>query len=236
MSTFSDHNFNAALYREGRLTYGARLFDRIDFFRGGSDAAFDLAIDVGSGTGQVAHSLATRGFKKVVAIEPSAAMRASAVQHPNIKYVDSNSDHLVAEDGSADLVTVAQAIHWFDVSKFLAEAKRVLKPTGVLAIIGYGALYFQKCPEASILLRQLCRSKEKLSPYWPPSNISYVARLYTDIDSFEPLTGPVVHMLYPAPNANGHFGLEEDMYDEPLDDDTPICLQCKHTLILAKPE
>ncbi|KAI8872075.1 S-adenosyl-L-methionine-dependent methyltransferase, partial [Ramicandelaber brevisporus] len=158
MAAFGESNYNAALYRDARPTYDARIFDRIDLFRGEAGAASDLAVDIGSGTGQVANNLATRGFKKIIAIEPSAVMRANALQHPNITYFDGNSNHLIAADGTADLVVAAQAAHWFDMDKFLAEVKRVLKPSGVLAIIGYAQLEFPECPAATKLVWDLAES------------------------------------------------------------------------------
>ncbi len=38
------------------------------------------------------------------------------------------------------MITVAQAIHWFDFEKFYAEVKRILKPSGIIAVIGYGLI------------------------------------------------------------------------------------------------
>ena len=55
-------------------------------------------------------------------------MRDSAVKHPNVEYVDGTSEKIPVADGAADLVTVAQACHWFNLPVFFKEVNRVLKP------------------------------------------------------------------------------------------------------------
>ena len=54
-----------------------------------------------------------------------------------------SAEHSGLSDHSADLITVAQAIHWFNFDVFYAEVRRVLKPKGCLAVIGYGLIEAQ---------------------------------------------------------------------------------------------
>ncbi|KAI8868383.1 S-adenosyl-L-methionine-dependent methyltransferase [Ramicandelaber brevisporus] len=216
MSTFANSDYNAALYRDARPAYDARLFDRIDAFRG-VPCSNSLAIDIGSGTGQIAFNLAAnRGYKRVIAIEPSAVMRGSALRHPNIQYVDGTSDHLTAEDGTADLVIAAQAAHWFDMPKFLAEAKRVLNPeTGVLALLCYATIEFPTCPEATKLLWELAEHPDKLQPYWMNGSI-HIRRIYTRWSNFGEFNGKVTQLLYPETDFVAKFGVVEDFDEEEL--------------------
>ena len=80
-----------------------------------------LAWDVATGSGQAAVELAAR-FDRVVATDASAAQLASAEARPNVTYLHEPAERSSLDDASADLVTVAQALHWFDHRAFFAEA------------------------------------------------------------------------------------------------------------------
>ena len=62
-----------------------------------------------------------------------------------------SAEELPFPDGSVDLLTAASAAHWFDQSRFLAEACQVLKPGGCVALLGYSCsfprLHYQDCGE-----------------------------------------------------------------------------------------
>lgn len=96
-------------------------------------APFDLALDVGCGTGQSAVVL-TEIAKRVIGIDPSAEMLAHAESHPNVEYVQSAAEHTPFEDGRFDLVSAAQAYHWFDHDAFLEESYRLLRAPGWLVV------------------------------------------------------------------------------------------------------
>jgi len=99
----------------------------------------DIAVDCATGTGQVASQLSPY-FREVVGIDQSPDQIAHAKQAKNVQYrVESAEDLAGIADGSVDLITVATAIHWFDQKKFFANAKRVLKKGGVLAVFAIGA-------------------------------------------------------------------------------------------------
>jgi SAM-dependent methyltransferase len=93
-----------------------------------------VAADVGAGTGIFARLLAERGAR-VVAVEPNASMRAAAEPHPRVTWVDGTAEATGLPFGAHDLVSVAQAFHWFHPQIALAEFRRVLRAGGRLAIL-----------------------------------------------------------------------------------------------------
>src|SRR5690606_34767150 len=93
----------------------------------------NLAWDCGTGNGQSAVSLANY-FKKVYATDPSAEQISNAALNPKITYKVEKAESSSLINNSVDLITVAQALHWFDFEKFYSEVKRVLKPEGIIAV------------------------------------------------------------------------------------------------------
>ena len=96
----------------------------------------DLAWDCATGSGQAALDLA-RSFSKVIATDISEELLALAPPHPRIFYHEVSAEESGIERDSVDLITVAQALHWFDLTRFWVEVMRVLKKGGVLAFWGY---------------------------------------------------------------------------------------------------
>ncbi|HEV7642160.1 MAG TPA: class I SAM-dependent methyltransferase [Gaiellaceae bacterium] len=93
-------------------------------------AAGQTVVDVGAGTGKLTRLLPTTGAR-VVAIEPVAEMRAKL---DGFEALDGTAEELELADASADVITVAQALHWFDLDRALPEFHRVLRPAGFLAL------------------------------------------------------------------------------------------------------
>jgi SAM-dependent methyltransferase len=123
----------------------------------------ELAWDVGCGNGQAAVPLATH-FAHVVATDLSIAQIDQAKHHPRIEYRAAPCETSGLPDACCDLVTVAQAIHWFDFDKFYAEVRRVLKPGGLLAAWTYTLLRGEPAINAAIEAFYT----EVLTPWWPP--------------------------------------------------------------------
>jgi SAM-dependent methyltransferase len=121
-----------------------------------------LAIDVGTGNGQAAVALAAH-FDAVIGTEPSAAQLAQARPHPRVTYRQEPAESMSAASASADLVTAAQAAHWFDWPQFTEEARRVLRPGGVLALWSYGNC--EVTPAIDGLVADFFR--DVVGPYWP---------------------------------------------------------------------
>ena len=130
----SDHFSSVAgAYALRRPSYPDQLFA----YLAGLTRDHDLAWDCAAGSGQASVPLA-RYFQKVIATDLSAAMLAQAPPHSAIEYRVALADESELDPGCADLVTVAQALHWLQLDTFYREVDRVLKPAGVLAVWTYG--------------------------------------------------------------------------------------------------
>lgn len=150
----------AANYSLHRPTYPQELYKQIlDVCEGRS-----LAIDVATGSGQAATALADR-FEKVVAQDGSREQLQHAARLPNVEYQLADAHSTGLPDNCADLITVAQALHWFDIPKFYLEARRVLKPTGTLAAWTYTLpiLIHESHPAQAVLVHFY---RDTLGPYW----------------------------------------------------------------------
>jgi ubiquinone/menaquinone biosynthesis C-methylase UbiE len=100
----------------------------------------------------------------VVATDASDAQIAQATPHPRVTYRVAPAETSGLEDRSVDLVTAAQAVHWFDRPRFWAEARRVLRPRGVVAVWTYW--FFAIAPELDAIVQRFY--KDTVGPFWPP--------------------------------------------------------------------
>lgn len=160
MSAFKDHfSTGSAGYAANRPTYPDALVDALAAVSPGTA----LALDCGCGTGQLSGVLARR-FGRVVATDASAAQIAAAEPFEAVEYRVAPAEASGLDAGSVDLLTVAQAAHWFDLDAFYGEARRVLRPGGVLALVTYGVI--EADPEvAPVIDRFYWRVA---GPHWPP--------------------------------------------------------------------
>ena len=92
-------------------------------------------LDLAAGTGKLTRLLVPTGAA-VTAVEPVAGMRQRLVGTlPGVEVVDGTAEALPLGDGTYDVVTVAQAFHWFDAPAALTEIGRVLRPGGHLFLL-----------------------------------------------------------------------------------------------------
>jgi ubiquinone/menaquinone biosynthesis C-methylase UbiE len=146
-------------YAKYRPTYPEELFKHLVTLCSEKELAWDCA----TGNGQAAVSLSNY-FKKVIATDFSANQLGNAVQKQNIIYKNEKAEEPSIESNTVDLVTVATAVHWFNIPKFYEQVDRVLKPKGVLAVWSYGGCSVS--PELDKVLDYF--NFEFLDGYWPP--------------------------------------------------------------------
>ena len=123
----------ASEYSKFRPTYPPELIEHIVSFVGKRS----MALDVATGNGQVAKKLADY-FQTVYATDISENQLLHAKQLLNVIYKKMPAETTDFEENQFDLITVAQAVHWFDFDRFYPEIYRILKPNGIFAILGYG--------------------------------------------------------------------------------------------------
>jgi SAM-dependent methyltransferase len=158
--SFADHFSGvSAGYAAFRPHYPDALFDLLAEVAPAHDAAWDC----GTGSGQAAIGLA-RHFTHVVATDASDAQIAHATPHPHVTYRVAPAEASGLDDRSVDLVTAAQAVHWFDRPRFWAEARRVLRPKGVVAVWTYRL--FSIAAELDAIVRRFY--EDTVGPFWPP--------------------------------------------------------------------
>lgn len=172
---------HAATYAQYRPGYPAELFA----FIVSQAPDKQLAWDCGTGSGQAAVALA-EFFHHVVATDASAAQLEHAQRLSNIEYRCNSAEEVELADRSIDLVTVANAVHWFDINKFFFEVQRVLKPGGVIAVWCYsGEETADRAVDQAIKeLRSL------VLPYWA-APIAMVQQHYNTLQfPFEEIESP----------------------------------------------
>lgn len=153
---FSTHS---ADYRRYRPHYPRVLFEWL----AQASPARSAAWDCGTGNGQAAVALGEL-FERIVATDPSANQLAEADLHPRVEYRNARAEASGLTTASVDLVTVAQALHWFDLGLFYPEVSRVLRPGGLVAVWCYGLLEIE--PSIDRIVGHFYENV--VGPYWPP--------------------------------------------------------------------
>ena len=124
-----------------------------------------VAVDVGCGNGQLTVQLAEH-FSKVIGTDPSADQIAHATSHDRVEYFRAPAERQPVPDQTADLITAAQAAHWFDMPAFCAEVRRIARSEAVVALIAYGVLRVHG-NEVDRIVQAFYR--DVIGPYWPPA-------------------------------------------------------------------
>jgi SAM-dependent methyltransferase len=171
----------AAQYAHLCPTYPESLFA----FLSKTVASRDVAWDCATGNGQAATHLA-RYFGRVVATDESAEMIGQAPRHPRIEYLVSEAEDSDIDADSVDLVTVASAIHWFDLGRFYAGVRRVVRSGGVIAVWTYYTPVFGNNVDA--IIKRLAH--DILADYWD-QRVHYVVDEFKDLPfPFQPIDSP----------------------------------------------
>jgi len=187
MATFAKTTFDSARYALFRPTYPRQLFDAVfRYHEQARGARWDLAVDLGCGTGQATIELTP--FKRIVGTDPSEKMveRARLALPQNcanqIEFTQGSAEDLsMLPDSSVDLVVAAQASHWFDWSKVWPEIARILRPGGTASIWGYGEATIPKYPYLKPLISDYHGGSDQLGPYWEQPGRSITEGLLRDV-------------------------------------------------------
>ena len=174
-------------YAQFRPHYPPELFTHMLTLVSEKDSAWDC----GTGNGQVAVVLADH-FREVQATDISRQQLDEAPQRSNIQYSIQPAEKTAFADAQFDLITVAQAIHWFRFHEFYTEAKRTMKPGALIAVIGYGLLRTDSPLQEAIdhLYTNI------VGPYWDAER-RYIDEAYKTIPfPFEEIAMPSFQMDY----------------------------------------
>ncbi|HMJ06437.1 MAG TPA: class I SAM-dependent methyltransferase [Chthoniobacterales bacterium] len=192
--SFKDHfSGHAAEYARFRPVYPAALFAYLASLAPEHNRAWDCA----TGNGQAARGLAHH-FQLVTATDASAEQIAKAEPHERVEYRIAPAEKSGLDASSIDLVTVAQALHWFDITAFLGEVQRVLKPRGIVAVWAYNLLTI--CPPVDRLVQEFYA--ETTGPYWPPERALVES-------GYSALAFPFEELAPPAFEMEAHWRLEQ---------------------------
>lgn len=180
---FKDHfSGQANQYARYRPGYPDALFEWLASVTPARDTAWDCA----TGSGQAADALSTY-FSRVFATDASQQQIKNAIYHLRVEYYCVPAEKSGFSDHSIDLITVAQALHWFDIPAFFEEARRVLRNGGVLAYWCYGLANINDTVDKLVMTLY----GEILGDAYWPSERRMIEEGYVSIEApFERLASP----------------------------------------------
>jgi ubiquinone/menaquinone biosynthesis C-methylase UbiE len=179
---FKDYfSTQSADYSKFRPVYPKELID----FLVQNCRAHQAAWDCATGNGQVALML-EKHFYEVIATDASEQQIKAATLHDKVTYKVATAENSGLPENYFDLITVAQAAHWFQLNNFFDEVKRVAKKGALIAVWGYANHAVSESIDAVVL--RLYR--DILNPYWPSERF-IVEQGYRDIQlPFENIDTP----------------------------------------------
>lgn len=183
---FKDHfSVNSEKYGKYRPDYPEVLFQ----FLSSITPTHDLAWDCATGSGQAAHGL-IKYFHKIIATDASQKQIENAIHHEKISFQVAPAHKTSIQTESIDLITVAQALHWFEFDRFYEEARRVLKQNGIIAVWTYNLLTIS--PDIDAIIKYFYF--DIVGDFWPPER-KLVENGYENIPfPFNKLPNPSFHM------------------------------------------
>ncbi|MBO9659129.1 MAG: class I SAM-dependent methyltransferase [Chitinophagaceae bacterium] len=189
----NNFSLQARQYAIYRPTYPPDLFEFLMEHVNQREAAWDCA----TGNGQTAIALA-RYFDEVCATDISQQQLDNAQFGPNITYSMQAAEHTSFEDESFNLVTVSQALHWFNFDDFYKEVRRVTKRGGVFAAWSYSLLTIS--PEIDEYIRDY--HFNILKAYWDAE------RRFVD-DKYESIPFPFDEIVSPDFSITYEWSIEK---------------------------
>ncbi|MFN2622280.1 MAG: class I SAM-dependent methyltransferase [Chthoniobacterales bacterium] len=193
LQIFKDHfSKQAAEYAKFRPRYPTELFRWLASVAPSKHLAWDCA----TGNGQAAVELAEY-LDRVIATDASEKQVANAERHPRVEYRVASAEESGLESNNVDLVTVAQALHWFDLERFYAEVRRVLKPKGVIVATAYKLATVS--PTIDAIVRHYY--SDVVGPYWPSERVL--------VEKFEDLPFPFAEVAAPACKMTVEWSVEQ---------------------------
>lgn len=176
---------HAAAYLQYRVTPQELVNKVMNYMKQRTSSQYNLAVDVGCGSGQGTVLLAPY-FTKVVGTDISPAQLEAALTNnnpPNVSYRECPAEDLPFAAGEVDLVAAMTAAHWFDRQKFLEEADRVLRPGGCLAVLGYTMDMELEHGDFTNALNDICKEFYAAllpfrDPYLGQSSVNIYANMY----------------------------------------------------------
>ena len=181
--TFSGDHFSkqATDYSQYRPHYPVELFKYLSSLTSQHEAAWDCA----TGNGQAAVVLASL-YNSVEATDASERQIEQAIPHEKVRYQVCEATQTPFADNSFDLITVAQALHWFDLEKFYLEVNRVARPDGIFAAWCYGL--FSINDDIDPVIHYFYHNT--IGPYWPGER-QYIDKKYATLPfPFSRITNP----------------------------------------------
>jgi SAM-dependent methyltransferase len=229
--SFKDHFSGlATTYARHRPRYPDALFAYLAEIAESRTCAWDCA----TGNGQAAQNLA-QYFDLVYATDASAAQIQAAEAFPRVEYSVAPAEASGLQTASADVCTVAQAVHWFDFEKFFTEVRRVLKPRGILALWTYTESNITS--EIDLVMREFYH---EIRPYFPKERQWVDERYATLPFPFEEISTPqfVMEAAWNLDDVLGYYrswsGVKE--YEKQHGSSPLTVVQSRLQAIWGKPE